>query len=43
VLTLPETAIGRLSIRAQAMVFEDPISRELLARIERIAPSWSQQ
>jgi aliphatic sulfonates family ABC transporter substrate-binding protein len=39
VLTLPETATSPLSIRAQAMVFEDPVSRELLARIERIAPS----
>jgi aliphatic sulfonates family ABC transporter substrate-binding protein len=38
-LTLPETAAGPLSVRAKALVFEDPLSRALLARIERIAPS----
>jgi aliphatic sulfonates family ABC transporter substrate-binding protein len=40
-ITLPSsaTASSSLSIRAKAMVFEDPVSRALLARIERIAPS----
>jgi len=38
-LTLPESAHSSLSIRARAMVFEDPRSRLLLARIERIAKS----
>jgi len=38
-LTLPETVAGPLSVRAKALVFEDPLSRALLARIERIAPS----
>jgi aliphatic sulfonates family ABC transporter substrate-binding protein len=38
-LTLPETAAGPLSVRAKALVFEDPLSRALLERIERIAPS----
>jgi aliphatic sulfonates family ABC transporter substrate-binding protein len=38
-LTLPEAAAGPLSVRAKALVFEDPLSRALLERIERIAPS----
>lgn len=38
-LTLPENMSSPLSIRAKAMVFEDPAARELLARIQRIAPS----
>src|SRR3954468_16540621 len=38
-LTFPEAAAGPLSVRAKALVFEDPLSRALLARIERIAPS----
>src|SRR6478735_8505271 len=38
-LTLPEAAASPLSVRAKALVFEDPLSRALLARIERIAPS----
>src|SRR6478609_8065395 len=38
-LTLPDGAAGPLSVRAKALVFEDPLSRALLARIERIAPS----
>ena len=28
-----------LSVRATALVFEDPVSRRLLEQIERIAPS----
>jgi aliphatic sulfonates family ABC transporter substrate-binding protein len=38
-LTLPDNASSPLSIRAKAMVFEDPVSRVLLARIERIGRS----
>jgi aliphatic sulfonates family ABC transporter substrate-binding protein len=38
-LTLPDGAAGPLSVRAKALVFEDPASRALLARLERIAPS----
>lgn len=38
-LILPEAAAGPLSVRAKALVFEDPLSRALLSRIERIAPS----
>src|SRR3954470_9997570 len=38
-LSLPDAAAGPLSVRAKALVFEDPLSRALLARIERIAPS----
>src|SRR6188768_2171831 len=38
-LTLPEAVAGPLSVRAKALVFDDPLSRALLARIERIAPS----
>ncbi len=39
VLTFPEPRSFSLSIRATALVFEDPKSRELLDRLERIAPS----
>lgn len=38
-LTLPGRRAMSTSIRATALVFEDPLSQELLARIERIAPS----
>src|SRR6478609_3730145 len=38
VLTLPPQA-GPSSVRAKAMVFEDPRARVLLNRIEQIAPS----
>ncbi len=38
-LTLPEAVAGPLSVRAKALVFEDQLSRALLSRIERIAPS----
>jgi aliphatic sulfonates family ABC transporter substrate-binding protein len=37
VLTLPSSESG--SIRAKALVFEDPQSRALLARIQQVAPS----
>lgn len=39
VLTFPEPRALALSIRATALVFEDPLSRALLARIRQIAPS----
>jgi sigma-54-specific transcriptional regulator len=39
VLTLPEPRRQTHSIRASALVFEDPRSRELLAYLERVAPS----
>src|SRR5690349_12442575 len=39
VLTLPNAPERSLSIRARALVFEDPKSRQLLDRILRIAPS----
>jgi sigma-54-specific transcriptional regulator len=39
VLTLPEPRRQTHSIRASALVFEDPLSRELLAYLERVAPS----
>jgi aliphatic sulfonates family ABC transporter substrate-binding protein len=39
VLTLPHTAELGLTVRAKALVFEDPLSRALLARIHQIAPS----
>jgi sigma-54-specific transcriptional regulator len=39
VLTFPEPRSLSLSIRATALVFEDPLSRALLARIQQIAPS----
>jgi aliphatic sulfonates family ABC transporter substrate-binding protein len=38
VLTLP-AGTHNLTVRARALVFEDPRSREVLARIEQIAPS----
>ena len=38
-LTLPEAATSPLSVRAKALVFEDPLSRALLERLQRIAPS----
>ena len=37
VLTLPNS--DALSVRAKALVFEDPLSRALLARIQQVAPS----
>jgi sigma-54 dependent transcriptional regulator len=39
VLTLPQTEKLSLSVRAKALVFEDPRSRALQARIEQVAPS----
>lgn len=39
VLEFPEPRAMALSIRATALVFEDPASKELLAQVERIAPS----
>ena len=39
VLTLPNAERLPLSVRAKALVFEDPRSRALLARIEQVAPS----
>ncbi|QFY42753.1 sigma-54-dependent Fis family transcriptional regulator [Candidatus Methylospira mobilis] len=39
VLTFPEPRSMTLSIRASALVFEDPSSRQLLDHVERIAPS----
>jgi transcriptional regulator with PAS, ATPase and Fis domain len=39
IVTLPDTPLLATSIRATAQVFEDPRSRELLARLEQIAPS----
>ena len=38
-LTYPEPRALTKSVRASALVFEDPVSRTLLERIERIAPS----
>jgi sigma-54-specific transcriptional regulator len=38
-LTFPSTDGMALSIRAKALVFEDPKSRALLARLQKIAPS----
>lgn len=38
VLTLPSTA-SSLTVRAKALVFDDPRSRTLLAQIEQVAPS----
>jgi aliphatic sulfonates family ABC transporter substrate-binding protein len=37
--TLPDSSNSAGSARAKAVVFEDPASRELLQRIQRIAPS----
>jgi sigma-54-specific transcriptional regulator len=39
VLTLPRTEKLALSVRAKALVFEDPKSRALLARVQQVAPS----
>jgi sigma-54-specific transcriptional regulator len=39
VLTLPNATGMALSVRAKALVFEDPQSRALLERLQRIAPS----
>jgi sigma-54-specific transcriptional regulator len=39
VLTLPQADKLTLSVRAKALVFEDPRSRALLSRIEQVAPS----
>lgn len=39
VLTLPEGESQPLSIRAKALVFNDPRSRELLGYLDRLAPS----
>jgi sigma-54-specific transcriptional regulator len=39
VLTFPEPRALSLSIRATALVFEDPRSQALFSRLERIAPS----
>jgi sigma-54-specific transcriptional regulator len=38
-LTYPDPRALTKSVRASALVFEDPVSRALLDRIERIAPS----
>ena len=38
-LRLPNTEEHPLSIRAKALVFEDPDSRKLLAQVEQVAPS----
>jgi sigma-54-specific transcriptional regulator len=39
VLTLPNAGTLALSVRAKALVFDDPLSRALLDRIRQIAPS----
>ena len=39
VLTLPHADMLSLSVRAKALVFEDPLSRAMLAGIRQIAPS----
>jgi sigma-54-specific transcriptional regulator len=39
VLTLPSSDAGSLSVRAKALLFEDPRSQALLRLIEQIAPS----
>jgi sigma-54-specific transcriptional regulator len=39
VLTLPDSQNHILSIRAKALVFDDPASRELLEQAERVAPT----
>src|ERR1044071_9862663 len=39
VLTLPNADHLALSVRAKALVFEDPRSRALLSRIQQVAPS----
>ena len=38
-LTLPDAEALALTVRAKALLFEDPASRALLARIHQIAPS----
>lgn len=38
-LRLPNTEEHPLSIRAKALVFEDPVSQRLLAQVEQVAPS----
>jgi DNA-binding NtrC family response regulator len=38
-ISLPESENQPLSIRAKALVFTDPISRDILSYVERIAPS----
>ena len=38
-LTLPTTGGHSLSVRAKALVFEDPLSRQLFERIRQVAPS----
>jgi transcriptional regulator with PAS, ATPase and Fis domain len=39
VLTLPDSHSNALSIRAKALVFDDPASRDLLGQAERVAPT----
>jgi sigma-54-specific transcriptional regulator len=39
VLTLPDSQNYALSIRAKALVFDDPASRDLLDQAERVAPT----
>ena len=39
ILTLPQQEKPSLSVRAKALVFEDPRSRALLVRIRQVAPS----
>jgi sigma-54 dependent transcriptional regulator len=39
ILTLPESPGGPLSVRAKALVFDDPRSRELIEQVERVAAS----
>jgi aliphatic sulfonates family ABC transporter substrate-binding protein len=39
ILTLPNSETLPLTVRAKALVFEDPASRALLARIAQVAPS----
>lgn len=39
VLTLPSVGASSLSVRAKALVFDDPRSLALLSRIEQVAPS----
>jgi aliphatic sulfonates family ABC transporter substrate-binding protein len=39
ILTLPQTEALALTVRAKALLFEDPASQALLARIHQIAPS----
>ncbi|PRB80033.1 sigma-54-dependent Fis family transcriptional regulator [Pseudomonas sp. MYb185] len=38
-LTLPDAEKQPLSVRAKALVFNDPVSRQLLEFVERVAPS----